>query len=386
MTTPSLADLPPDLHWLIHMEPTRDDMDSYFDGQPPSRMLSGAHTTPFTVTNIFADQAELTARQPRYGLLASPSATTLLELSEPGHRFLMTTLPTDDEIANGVSVSCPVRNPDGTVEYLTEKSFPNVLAKFVKEYQRAYQEHRDDIWGACKELHAIWSGAYTKYGFTPNQKGKFRRSHGIPHYLIGKPCNNPLYLTPYISPLPTVELLDELCLGYCLGDLVFLTARHELGHIYLRVQAWHERALHRGYADPHDAFLNADDWGLLSARACGHRYRTTTTITDDELRTRHDAPVEVFESVSDMARLYWEMGQWSEKVYLTVVTAPLCERQGCTRFRRPYNGYGRPDKYCSDECGKLAERQKATVRQRRHREKLEREQPLPHFIQPRRHA
>jgi hypothetical protein len=162
----------------------------------------------------------------------------------------MTTLPTDDEIANGVSVSCPVRNPDGTVEYLTEKSFPNVLAKFVKEYQRAYQEHRDDIWEACKELHAIWSGAYTKYGFTPNQKGKFRRSHGIPHYLIGKPCNNPLYLTPYISPLPTVELLDELCLGYCLGDLVFLTARHELGHIYLRVQAWHERALHRGYADP----------------------------------------------------------------------------------------------------------------------------------------
>lgn len=350
------------------MEPTRDALDAYLAGHPPAGTDLGAHITAFTITNVFTADPGL-SRAARYSLLSSPSATAPLRVSEPGRRTLMTEVYSDDEIARGISISYQYTRPNGTLVSGDERDIPDAIAAAVRDLQGLYNDYRREIWTACQEIHATWKDALYRYGTTTTTIRQIRR---VPEYLVGAPCHNPLYslYNDHHPSLPPLNLLDELCLGYCLGELLLLTARHELGYIHLRAKAWYDRAHERGFADPDDLFLDRETWELLSARAGGYRYWTTHAIADDALRTRRDAPVDAFEAVSDLARLYDEMGVWCKAVYTAIVTAAVCEREGCVHFRRPYGGRGRPEKYCSDACEQIVERPRAARRARAYRQRV----------------
>lgn len=365
MSTPSLPDLPPNMSWLIHMDPTRDALDAYLAGHPPAGTYLGPHTKAFTITNVFTADPGL-SRAARYSLLSAPSSTDALEVSSPGHRTLMTEAYSDDDIIFTIDFTHPHKFLDGTPTHLTEKDFPTTVGASVERVHREYQAHKEDIWAACQQVHALWLAALIRYGVSARPPQKLWR---IPEYLEDAPCHNPLVLDPH-GALPTVTLLDELCLGYCLGELLLLTARHELGYIYLRAKAWYDRAHERGFADPDDLFLDRETWELLSARAGGYRYWTTQAIADDALRTRRDAPVDAFEPVSDLARLYGEMGTWCKEVYAAVVSPRHCQRNGCPHTLLPHTGPGRPRKYCSDACDDQAQRVKNTEWVRTHRHKV----------------
>ncbi len=387
MSTPSLPDLPPDIAWLITMAPTREALDAYLTGHPPAGTDLGAHITAFMITNVFTADPGL-SRAARYSLLSSPSSTAPLRVSEPGRRTLMTEVYSDDEIAQGISISYPYKQADGTFITRTEKDFPAQIAAAVKDLQDLYNDYRKDIWTACKEIHATWKDTLRRYGVMTTTTREIRR---IPEYLVGAPCHNPLYnlynlYNEQHPSLPPINLLDDLCLGYCLGEILLLTARHELGCIYLRAKAWYDRAHEQGFADPDDLFLDRDTWELLSARAGGYRYWTISVIADDARRARRDTPINALDTVSDLARLYGEMATWCKDVYKAVVTLRRCQRNGCLNTLLPHTGPGQPRKYCSEACDKRAQQEKSAKRARVYRHKINAEGLTPYQVKKRRHA
>lgn len=274
---PPLLPLPPDLSWLIHMEPSREALDDYLapDSVPvhAAKRPLGAHTTRFSTTNVFANPPNASYAIFRYDLI-------------PYDRM---TLPFDTSLRKR---PVPVGMASITFD---EKTF----------------------W--CKQLLSAWK-------------------------------RDDLDLSPGLSR-PSPGLLQALCDDNAADHLMLLTARAELGHFYLTVQEWHQRAERRVMLDLDDEYLGLDAVGVLNARAQGFRYwglgGTESSPYDSTMRDRrHDAPRDLFVADSDLARLYWQFYIWYRDVYYSVINVPTCRQKGCSRWLPPYGGRGPHAQYC----------------------------------------
>jgi hypothetical protein len=188
-----------------------------------------------------------------------------------------------------------------------------------------------------------------------------------------QPDYQKLYLRPHVS-LPEKDLILWLLNEQKTLHLLLLTARHELGNVYMTVVEWHERAQSRLYLDRENHCLTDRQLGLISARARGYHYLRTVPIASGEWQEqRNDGPGAAwFEHDSSLAWLYWSFFHlWYEDVYYDVVRVPQCRWSGCTRFLPPRSGAGDVREYC-DEHRVVAKRQRDRESQARRRKELKR--------------
>lgn len=325
MSIPSLPDVPPDIAWLITMPPTREALDAYLD--PPYTLPveapAGAHRQLFTVSHLWAARPTAPAHVQAHAFTidneemfgwgaADVSTQDLALLSPPGP-------PSDKDIEDAREWF------DGSDDEIARK---------VRRTQfSAWKAHMRRVSGICTTLY--WS-----------LKDMLDHYNGIPQ--PGRMAPSTLAVEPHVSPLPSYELIDVLYGEQAIAHLMLLVARHELGYIVLKVQAWLHRT-QRGDNVNGVPFLTDSDWGLLPARARGHTYIRTGVVIDQAGRSHDDAPISTFEPASDASRLYWECAQWATTVYTKALAVHPCKLPGCARIPPQSKHTGRPQEYCCDE-------------------------------------
>lgn len=241
------------------MEPTREALDAYLD--PPYRLPidapAGAHRQPFTLSNIWAAHPTTPEDERRYALsvdnermfgyvAADVSAHDMLPLPPPGP-------PNKDEIEQRAWFF--VGSDDESAQ----------IDQKVYEIQfEAWQRHMHRVDRVC------WGFSFTLKDMLDHYEGSPRRPYAAPSRLA---------FDPHVSPLPSYELIDTLSRERAIAHLMLLVARHELGYIVLKGQAWRASSPAR-LSLSGEPFLTDDDWGLLSARARGHTSIRTGSAKD----------------------------------------------------------------------------------------------------------
>jgi len=325
MSTPSLPDVPPDIAWLITMEPTRDALDVYLD--PPYTLPVAAppraHRRPFTVSHLWAARPTAPAYVQAHALTidnervwgwgaADVSGDDLVPRARPGD-------PSDKDIEDG--------------RWWFDGSDDEIVRKVHNAQFWAWNKHMERVDGICTTLY------WALRTILDHTEGIIRPETEDPSLLD---------LEPHVSPLPSYETLDVLRRDRATTHLMLLVARHELGYIVLKVQAW-LRHRQGGGDVPGVPFLTDSDWSLLSARARGHTYIRTGVAIDQAGRSHDDAPISTFEPASDVSRLYRECAQWATTVYTKALAVHPCKLPGCARIPPQSKRTGRPQEYCCDE-------------------------------------
>jgi len=324
MSTPSLPDVPPDIAWLITMAPTRDALDAYLD--PPYILLmdapTGAHRQPFTVSHLWAARPTAPAHVQAHALTvdnervwgwgaADVSAHDLAPLPRPGP-------PSDKDIEDG--------------RWWFDGSDDEIVRKVHSAQFWAWNKHMERVDVICSTLY------WALRTMLDHAQGIVRPETEDPSLLD---------LEPHVAPLPSYGLIDTLRRDRATAHLMLLVARHELGYIVLKVQAWLHHT-QRGDNDNGAPFLTDSDWSLLSARARGHTYIRTGVVIDQAGRSHDDAPISTFEPASNVSRLYRECAQWATTVYTKALAVHPCKLPGCDRIPPQSKGTGRPQEYCCD--------------------------------------
>ncbi len=329
MTIPSLPNLYPDLHWLIHMKPTRPNLDDYLAGRPPCWAAGEAHQSPFAVSNIFAsDPREATGREHLYPVrnhcLAGAEAHNLI-IIERTHDVAVKELHARIRSGELVSDFGPINVTewDGRVHREEED----------------HRRHNADVTQVCEDLRGQWINALTAYekmGVEPSDSARMS-------------INLKLYTPLPQEPLPTKELIEQFYQDRNAEALILITARHELTCLYCKVKVWHELACKSGGLNREDQGLSQADLDRLNARAHCRRGADTGRTRDGNQSFRLDAPVEYNEFPSPLAAQYWNFYQWYRDAYATLTDA-RCRFPGCPYFR------GSRPKYCSDKCADKAKK------------------------------
>lgn len=325
MSTLSLLDLPPDIAWLIAMPPTRAAIDAYLapsDTQPVAAP-AGAHRQPFTLSNIWAAHSTAPAYERRHAFTVD-------------NERVFGYVSADVSVQDVLPLPAPAQPSKKDID--EEKWFfagtdDEIARKIYDARCHSWQRHMDRVQWVC-------------HGFSWRLTAMIDQYEGIPP----RPYAAPLQLAfdPYVSPLPARELIDALAQDQATAHLMMLVARHELGYIALKVEAWLQSS-HRDRRPAHAPFLTDDDWDLLSARQRGHKYIKTGASTDQYGRYRDDAPIDTFQPTSDVSRLYWECSRWAAAIYTKVLAVRPCKLDGCDRLPPQSRGRGRPPEYCCTE-------------------------------------
>lgn len=321
----SLSPLPPDLAWLIDMEPTLGNVRAYLRGQPPAWAPQTAHRKSLVLSNIFTSPRGAPGEQLLYDLDDVHAALDGNNLADAAGSDLY--IWSAAEVARGLS------------GHLSESAWPEVQANYAEEAAKL-------LW-LCEVLGAQWRRALHRYAqdaaHTPADDPR----------LLGdeeRPRDEMLFLSPHIQ-LPDaalITLLSEARSAFDGADrlplLLLLTARHELGYLYSKTNAWSSSSV------PTGSCLTDWDWGLLAARDRAiesWRPRSVLTtmgqnVTDVSL---HRA------AKGDIAHLYNLLTQWVRTVQRTAQRVKVCNKPGCANPVRGRRGGGAkrggaPSKYC----------------------------------------
>ncbi len=376
MPTTSLPDLPADLHRLIHMEPTREALREFLHPTSPAH-IGGART--FTVSNLYGFP---------YGF---PRVTTVIPLyistswaQDYRDEMLDVHIPDYDQIARQAEDRLDKTFGVGR-DYLSPMmtefcvpcvqrhggTFPSTRAESINvEVQMAknsYERRRREIAEACSHFGVQWLIAFHMVTTAELKKRE-------PHMSVRLEV---LQLYPHLS-LPNSALIEDMRRNLDLRGLIVLTARHELGYIYLKAREWHQW-IQEGQDSLADVtFLNQVDWDRINARIRVVPYIQCTPAKDNDHRLRSDTPVDTPKYPSDLARLYSEMAEWCKSVYES-----LFKPQTCQVCAKPFwqKQRGRPRCFCPT-CSRQVDSKKSTPRQQKHRKNPE---PTP-YEELRKHA
>lgn len=334
-SVPDLPALHPELCWLFSLKPTQEELERYTHRMPlPAEAPAGADRW-FTISNIFASPTDAPRMRKSYdwirsGCLANAEGTALL------------TIWADDVD------ECP------------------------ESERRDYQRHKQDVWRVCSDLCLVWEAALDTYegGEAAPELDRAR-----------------LHLEPHVS-LPSPELIRALYAVYNTWSLLLITARHELGYLYRKVEDWHKQActLPELSMDILPACLDHWDLGLLSARTRGYLF-VEPGHADSAVRAadylapirRTDAPCRRLSPDSSLAMLYWHFRNWYEYVYYATVNARKCNSRGCPRLAKGWGGVGPVPSLCGEHT-KAHKREIDRQRQQRRRDGIKSGviKPTPH--------
>jgi hypothetical protein len=112
-----------------------------------------------------------------------------------------------------------------------------------------YEKRTYEVGEACEWFERAWAEAFRLYDGQPWSGGLAP--------IISLRDEVPLYLEPHIE-LPDHDLITHLAYLGQLPQLIVLTARHELGYLWRKVEMWQHNHAH--------PWLDEGDWGLITAR------------------------------------------------------------------------------------------------------------------------
>lgn len=314
MPAPSLPELPPDLHWLITMEPTLPNLDDYIERRASTGRRSREGGQAFRVSHIFTVTDTLSWYQNHYRLDPAHDGRGILA-GVGGHELHI---------------------PDVEAELRVLRA-SHVTEEGIAEYRQYYADLSAAIDQLCRIIADQWYEAFRVYDNPRGYMGSL---------------NELLYLEPSISR-PDRSLIDDLCkpAGASPGSrsawyLLLLTARHELGHAYLKTQDWLKHSLEeRG-----DSALEEGDWDRLTARLHRIPIWENRQVLNSRQRTVLLAKLQ-YRGSSDLAELYHAIGEWVRNVQRAALNVQECARPGCHRpVRGRYGGgakkAGTKSKFC----------------------------------------
>jgi len=331
MSSDALPPLPADLRWLIDMEPTQDALDNYLAGRPSAKVGPEAHRNPFSISNIFASPKEAPSLQRTYDIVRNGCLA-----DAPDSRFPLYAYQDNPEAEAAIE---KMRQNHMTSGFSGDPPIP-----YEEMRKRQRSTHDLPIHQLCSDLLREWEG---------------------------------VFLPTDVSRMPTMALIHDLYKQHAAAHLILLTARHELGTLYVKATMWGERAKKREYTNSNDVALSRNDLGRLSARARGHRYwdiGESINLSQDkgDWEKRTDAPTQYLIPSSDLADLYWQFYNWYCSIYREIVKGPECKGPGggkkCPYHRRLILKQGRGTKpgRCAD-CKSAVERAQSRVRVTRFR-------------------
>ncbi len=349
MSKASLPSLPPDLEWLLNMSPTYADLATYLN--PPDMLLptipANAHNRPFSISNIFTSPLNVPDDHRAFDL-APGRLMPNNYANVSGRGLLIAKLDEDPIVPEGTDFFLtPTEGFGGGKDWFVlsavnpETRRPDHSPAFIDQREKALVTHNRVVNWLCETIEGQWESAFWLY------QGQL--------FLLG-PEHRRLFLSPRLPTLPDPSLIEDLRQEGKTHHIFLLTVRHELGHIYEAVKAWHNRVPEDGFPDPNDKCLTPFQVGLMSARARGRHYWKLGPSADRLARPRDDALVEALVPQCDLSRLYYELYQWCKAAYEATLAPPKCKREDCVntaRLRVDGKGW---QQYCSEECFTLNRR------------------------------
>jgi len=347
---PNLASYDPDAYWLVHLEPDYAPLNEYLY---PSEAASqgtpiGAHTHPFSVSNVFSSPVNAPEEQHRFDL--APGGNFVLNnlADVSGHGLLPVELNEDPIVPDGVDVVLtPVRQLGmsgfgRSNEWFTLSAVdpqtrrPDHSPVFIQQRQETIAAHNKAVKWLCDVLDGHWEMALFYY----------HNASVVAQAWQPDPAT-PLYLDPalQVQPLPDLPLLTALQEKSQTQHLLLLTARHELSYLYHKVEHWRKLPLLQRPA----YCLNSWDVGLLNARS-----RSVSQWVNREVQGDHAFVTELdYQHGSDLAERYHRIGQWARDVQMIVLELEPCGKPGCTKpIRMTLRGGatrgGRNSIYCDE--------------------------------------
>ncbi len=338
MPIPSLPSLHPDLQWLINMEPTVENLEDYYLGACPPWVPAGTHADFLTISNVFACSYGAPFEQALYDIF--------VDALYAGYRSPRREFYTDEERIKL------------TIALLDQRYPQKSHAERREMAEKSLIERKDTsiaVTIACSLILVnYWKETLQQYNSPPKPLDLSlirnpEEEWSLYYDKMDPPVLVPMVLfQPHVS-LPTLDVIEALASEAATESLMILTARHELGYLYRKVQQWHNVAskLDRWEHVPNG--LSSKDLGLLAARARGYSSYTVGPAGGEYRQDRVDAPTRRLLPESDLAALYGHFIGWYEEVYPLVTRARTCKLEGCTALLPPYSGSGRPQEFCCAE-------------------------------------
>jgi hypothetical protein len=266
------VDLDPDLTWMLKLEPTHDNFN--WQGRFLRARLPRASDAPpgiayhFTITNIFAG------------------------MRHAGSEY--------DYVMGG-------RLADARDFDLCYRPLPDPDA-WPAEARMASAESRELVHAVCNDFAVAWGVGLLCY----DHPGIYDHVGGIPD----EPAvPRPLYFEPHIS-LPDRTLIHRLRDELDTWGLMLLTARHELGYLWLKAKQWCQ--------DHTRPWLDEWDWGLITVRqraqslwVPGKVYAVAGNVEAPTVRPWYP---------SDLAGLYASLGEVAATVYARALGVRQCKK------------------------------------------------------------
>lgn len=348
---PNLASYDPDAYWLVHLEPDYAPLNEYLypsEAASPGTPI-GAHTHPFSVSNVFSSPVNAPEEQHRFDLAPGGNFVPNNLADVSGHGLLPIELNEDPIVPDGLDVVLtPVRQLGmsgfgrskewfalSAVDPQTRR--PEYSPVLLQQRQEVITAHNKAIKWLCDVLDGHWEMALFRYHNTPSLAQAWQVDPGYP-----------LFLNPAPEPLPDQRVVAELARLRHTHHLLLLTARHELGYIYRKVEQWRKLSADRRPV----GCLSQWDWGLITARSrsiprwINHPVAGTSGEQTMMPKLHHL-------QTSDLARRYHQIGKWARDVQMAVLDIGVCKQPGCTNpvrmtLRGGSTKGGAPSLYCDD--------------------------------------
>lgn len=348
---PNLASYDPDGYWLVHLDPDYEHLHTYLypseartDAAP-----AGAHTAPFSVSNIFSSPLNAPESQRLFDL--APVGTyvpnNLADFSGP--ELLHVVRGEDPIVPEGQDIVLTPLSNFGLTGFGGGKEWfdlapvdpqtrrPVYNPALLQQLQERIDNHNGVVDWLCDVVSGHWKMALFRYHNARPAGQDWQPDPGHPLFLEPAPC-----------PLPDQALISELADTRQTHHLLLLTARHELGYIYHKVEQWRKLPLHR--RPP--CCLSEWDLGLLTARS-----RSVPQWSNRRVKGSGGGHAFVtkldYKHTSDLAERYHRIGHWARDMQMAVLEVGLCKQPGCTNpIRMTLRGGstkgGAPSLYCEE--------------------------------------
>jgi len=353
---PNLASYDPDAYWLVHLEPDYAPLNEYLypsEAASPGTPI-GAHTHPFSVSNVFSSPVNAPEEQRQFDLAPGGNFVPNNLADVRGTALLPLEIGEDPIVADGVEiVRTPVRELGMSgfgrgKEWFTLSAVdpqtrrPDHSPVFIQQRQGTIAAHNKAVKWLCDVLGGHWEMALFYY----------HNASVVAQAWQPDPAT-PLFLNPHlqVQPLPDLSFLTGLqgVQGECqIHHLLLLTARHELGYIYQKVEKWRITPI----TQRPDRCLSDWDLGLLTARSRSIPQWTNRRVKNKLGQKGFVSKLEYLHT-SDLAERYHRTGEWARNVQMAVLDMGVCKQPGCTNpVRMTLSGGSRnaggSSMYCDD--------------------------------------
>lgn len=218
----------------------------------------------------------------------------------------------------------------------------------VREDQREeIQAFNNKIEGVCSGLTHAWEAAFEHYSPQWKQRIQELERDALPEYPIDLSGwgRGGLYLDPHPT-LPHPDLISSLCRESDLPQLIVLTARHELGYLYRKIERWRALGDRVGTALP----LSTWDWSLLAARA-GYVSGWDPSVVRDPTLGYVAVPIPSMTPQTTLGALYAHLGEFAATLQRDRLQVRTCQTitdgMRCGAPVPAYEGAGPPYKHCA---------------------------------------